>query len=55
MPQRIFLEIELLDMGDTWKDDEMQNLADRVRAKFLWHEMAQEQFCSLLRVTARKG
>jgi hypothetical protein len=54
MPQRLFIEVELLDAQGTWADDEMEALADRVRQTFLWHSMDKEQFCSLLRVTARK-
>lgn len=54
-PQRLFVEIELLDMGGTWADDEMESLADRVRQTFLWHSMDKEQFTTLLKVTARKA
>ena len=53
--QRLFVEVELLDTESTWASEvDLEVLAERLRQTFLWHSMDKEQFCSLLRVTARK-
>ena len=46
------LEIEL-DETDA-SDWEAQALAKRVREYLIWHKIAQEAFCELEKVTARK-
>jgi hypothetical protein len=49
---RWVLEIELDETGASeW---EAQALAKRVREYLIWHKIAQEAFCELGKVTARK-
>jgi hypothetical protein len=51
---RIILEVELLDDDGTWTAEDMPDLAERVRKQLRWHGVAQEAFCGLGKITARK-
>jgi hypothetical protein len=51
---RIILEVELLDDEGTWTAEDMPDLAERVRKQLRWHGVAQEAFCGLGKITARK-
>jgi hypothetical protein len=54
MSRRLVVEVELLDSNATWQDDEMENLAERIRQTLTWHGIAQQEFCELGKITARK-
>lgn len=52
---RLIVEVELLDTDDTWTEAELPDLAERIRQQLRWHGVAQEVFCGLGEITARKG
>ena len=52
---RLIVEVELLDINGTWTEAELPDLAERIREQLRWHGIAQEAFCGLGEITARKG
>jgi hypothetical protein len=55
MSRRLVVEVELLDTNDTWQDDELADLAERIRKDLLWHAIPRDNHAHLIKVTARKG